>query len=32
LEVRNIDAWYAAFDLKPGEKLYLAPVERARIW
>jgi putative endopeptidase len=32
LEVRNIDAWYTAFDLKPGEKLYLAPVERARIW
>jgi putative endopeptidase len=32
LEVRNIDAWYTAFDLKPGEKLYLAPVDRARIW
>ena len=23
--VRNIDAWYAAFDVKPGETLYLAP-------
>jgi predicted metalloendopeptidase len=23
--VRNIDAWYKAFDVKPGEKLYLAP-------
>ena len=30
--VRNIDAWYAAFDVKPGEKLYLAPGERVRIW
>ena len=30
--VRNIDAWYAAFDVKPGEKLYLAPTDRVRIW
>ena len=30
--VRNIDAWYSAFDGKPGEKLYLAPEERVRIW
>ncbi len=30
--VRNIDAWYAAFDVKAGEKLYLAPAERVRIW
>jgi putative endopeptidase len=30
--VRNIDAWYAAFDVKAGEKLYLAPGERVRIW
>jgi putative endopeptidase len=30
--VRNIDAWYAAFDVKPGQKLYLAPADRARIW
>jgi putative endopeptidase len=30
--VRNIDAWYSAFDVKPGEKLYLAPQERVRIW
>jgi endothelin-converting enzyme/putative endopeptidase len=29
---RNIDAWYAAFDVQPGEKLYLAPAERVRIW
>ena len=30
--VRNIDAWYNAFDPKPGEALYLAPGERVRIW
>jgi putative endopeptidase len=30
--VRNIDAWYAAFDVKPGERLYLTPVDRVRIW
>jgi putative endopeptidase len=30
--VRNIDAWYPAFDVKPGEKLYLAPAERVRVW
>jgi len=30
--VRNIDAWYAAFDVQPGEKLYLAPPDRVRIW
>jgi putative endopeptidase len=29
---RNIDAWYAAFDVKPGSKYYLAPADRARIW
>ena len=32
LTVRNIDAWYDAFDVKPGETLYLAPGERVRIW
>jgi putative endopeptidase len=30
--VRNVDGWYRAFDVKPGDKLYLAPAERARIW
>jgi len=30
--VRNIDAWYASFSVKEGEKLYLAPGERVRIW
>jgi endothelin-converting enzyme/putative endopeptidase len=30
--VRNIDAWYALFNIQPGDKLYLAPEERVRIW
>jgi predicted metalloendopeptidase len=30
--VRNIDAWYAAFDVEPGQALYLSPTARARIW
>ena len=30
--VRNVDAWYTAFDVKPGETLYLAPPDRVRIW
>ena len=30
--VRNLDAWYAAFDVKPGDKFYLKPEERARVW
>ena len=30
--VRNIDAWYDAFKIKPGDKLYLAPEARVRIW
>jgi len=30
--VRNIDGWYPAFSVKQGEKLYLAPGERVRIW
>jgi putative endopeptidase len=30
--VRNIDAWYPAFKVKPGEKLYLSPEDRVRIW
>jgi len=28
----NIDAWYAAFDVKPGDKLYIRPEERVSIW
>jgi putative endopeptidase len=30
--VRNIDAWYDAFDVQPGSKYYLAPEDRVRIW
>ena len=30
--VRNLDAWYDAFSPKPGEKLYLAPKDRVKIW
>jgi putative endopeptidase len=29
---RNMDAWYPALGAKPGEKLYLAPEQRVRIW
>jgi putative endopeptidase len=30
--VHNVDGWYGAYDVKPGEKLYLAPDQRVRIW
>ena len=30
--VRNMDAWYAAFDVQAGDRLYLAPGQRVRIW
>jgi predicted metalloendopeptidase len=30
--VRNVDAWYPAFNVQPGEKLYLPPEERVHIW
>ena len=30
--VRNLDPWYKAFNVKPGEKYYLAPADRIRIW
>ncbi len=29
---RNMDAWYTAFDVKPGDKEYIAPEGRVRIW
>ncbi len=29
---RNLDAWNTAFDVKPGEKLHLAPEARVRVW
>ena len=30
--VRNMDAWYEAFDVRPGDALYLAPEDRVRLW
>ena len=30
--VRNLDPWYAAYKVTPGQKLYLAPEQRVRIW
>lgn len=30
--VRNMDAWYDAFDVQPGQRLYLEPSARVRIW
>ncbi|MGE3142921.1 MAG: M13 family metallopeptidase [Hyphomonadaceae bacterium] len=30
--VRNMDAWYEAFNVQPGEKLYLPPEQRVLIW
>jgi putative endopeptidase len=30
--IRNVEGWYSAFDVKEGDKLYVAPTERVRIW
>ncbi|MDE2488804.1 MAG: peptidase M13 [Alphaproteobacteria bacterium] len=30
--LRNIDAFYTAFDIKPGDKMYLPPADRVKIW
>jgi endothelin-converting enzyme/putative endopeptidase len=30
--VRNLDAWYNAFNVQPGQTLYLAPKDRVRVW
>ena len=30
--VRNIDAWYRAFNVQPGQPLYLAPADRVQVW
>lgn len=32
LTVRNLDPWYAAFPVKPADKLYVAPEKRVRVW
>jgi len=30
--VRNMDPWYQAFGVQQGQKLYLSPADRVRIW
>ena len=30
--VRNLDAWYPAFKVRPGQKLYLKPKDRVEMW
>ena len=30
--IRNIDAWYEAFGIKPGDQMYIPPEKRAHIW
>ena len=30
--VRNVDAWYRAFNIQPGDRLYLPPEQRVKIW
>ena len=30
--VRNLDPWYPAFGVQPGQKMYLSPEQRVRIW
>lgn len=30
--VRNFDAWYKAFDVQPGQKMYLPPEQRVKVW
>jgi putative endopeptidase len=30
--VRNLDGWYKAFNVQPGDKMYLPPDKRVKIW
>ncbi len=30
--VRNVDAWYKAFNVQPGDRLYIKPEDRVRVW
>jgi predicted metalloendopeptidase len=32
IPLTNIDAFYAAFNVQPGDKLYRAPADRVKIW
>ena len=29
---RNVDGWYEAFNVQSGDKMFVAPADRARIW
>lgn len=31
-QLPNLDAWYAAFNVQPGDKLYVSPEQSVRIW
>lgn len=30
--VRNLDAWYPAFNVRPGQALFLPPEQRVKVW
>lgn len=30
--LQNVDSWYKAFDVQPGDQLYVAPENRVKIW
>jgi putative endopeptidase len=30
--IRNVDGWYSAFQVQPGDALYVAPADRVKIW
>jgi predicted metalloendopeptidase len=30
--MRNVDAWYKAFNVQPDDRLYLKPEDRVRAW
>jgi putative endopeptidase len=30
--ITNVDAWYTAFNIKPGDKMYKKPDDRIRVW
>ena len=32
LTVRNLEPWYQAFNVQEGQRLYLAPEQRVRVW
>jgi predicted metalloendopeptidase len=30
--LQNLDSFYEAFNIKPGDKMYIAPEKRVKIW